>query len=85
MTSQLKKDCTYEESRDATLKVVCSVTDFEDHRDTFERAQAFKKSLRDYLSQNPLGKGEKLAIVSHGMFLSALTGSYVKIDSDGDL
>jgi hypothetical protein len=40
--------------------------DFEDHLDTFERAQAFKKSLHSYLKINPLTQGEKMAIVTHG-------------------
>ncbi len=37
------------------MKVLMEVENFEDHFDTYDRAQAFKSSFREYLKAYPLG------------------------------
>lgn len=65
------------------MKVLMEVENFEDHFDTYDRAQAFKKSFNEYLKANPLNKDEKVAIVTHSMLISALTCSHVAVDDKG--
>lgn len=42
----------------------------------FNRAQAFKKFVRNYLTLNPLPLGEKLGIVCHSQFICGLTATH---------
>ena len=46
---------------------------FEDSWDLFFRGSTFKRFFKEYLDQNPLKDGEKMAIVCHSMFIAALT------------
>jgi broad specificity phosphatase PhoE len=80
----LKKGFSYEEFKEVMMDALMEVENFEDHFDTFERAQAFKRGIQEYLKANPLSKGEKVAIVTHSMLISALTCSHVAVDEEGN-
>ena len=83
MFSGLKNGFSYEEFKEVMMKTLMEVENFEDHFDTFERAQAFKRSFQEYLKSNPLSKDEKVAIVTHSMLISAMTCSHVAVDAKG--
>ena len=50
---------------------------FETDFDIYNRGQAFKLFLKEYLNSNPLPAGEKLAVVCHSKFICSLTSTHV--------
>ena len=74
----MKANYSYEEFRDTVIAVMMQHDNFENSHDLFKRGQAFKRFLKEYLTQNPLPIGEKLAVVCHSMFIAALTCDHVE-------
>ena len=62
---------------------------FEREYDIYKRAQAFKAMIKEHLRSNPLGPGEKLAVVCHSKFIAAMTADSCDIpepnDNDGKI
>ena len=54
MIQHLKKGFSFDEFQQVMMKVLMEVENFEDHFDTYERGQAFKRSFQEYLKSNPL-------------------------------
>ena len=67
------------------MEALMKVDTFENLNDVFLRAEAFKLTLQEYLEANPLNQGEKLALVTHSVFISALTASHAYVDKCGNL
>lgn len=69
--------------RDATIEVMMEYPhSFESEKDIFDRAQQFKKWLKNYLAMRPLAEGEKVGFVAHSKFMSACQASGVEQQAD---
>jgi hypothetical protein len=80
--SQLPKDFTYDQMRDALIDTLMATKTWESDFDIYNRGQTFKKFIRQYLLSSPLPVGEKLAIVCHSKFICSLTASGCKGDDE---
>lgn len=80
--SKLKNNFSYEDMRDVWIESLLAFESFETDEDIYKRGQAFKRFFREYVTQNPLKEGDKLAVVCHSKFICALTSTHVKFDDE---
>lgn len=84
--SKLSHGFSYEQFLIVVLDALMSCKTFETDFDIYNRGQAFKLFLKEYLSNNPLPVGEKLAVVCHSKFICSLTSTHVNgIDEDSEM